>query len=160
MKLNDEQIRKRDTEAKLKRKLYADKKTGAKQSKTTTGDNVLVKQPKKNKLTPPFNPTPGKVLKKKGSMVTVRHKDRNGYQGRFAFQTNTGYIGWSRNNESASGYDSTTRIISSRAKATRTIQRFCLNKCSKCIKRVIIIPFHVFVLIQVILFTNCADFMH
>ena len=38
VKLNDEQIRKRDTEAKLKRKLYADKKTGAKQSKTTTGD--------------------------------------------------------------------------------------------------------------------------
>ena len=76
VKLNDEQIRKRDTEAKLKRKLYADKKTGAKQSKTTTGDTVLVKQPKKNKLTPPFNPTHGKVLRKKGSMVTVRHKDR------------------------------------------------------------------------------------
>ena len=124
VKLNDEQIRKRDTEAKLKRKLYADKKTGAKQSNTTTGDTVLVKQPQKKKLTPTFNPTPGKVLRKND-----------------IFQTNTGYICWSRNHESTPWYDTTTRIICSRAEATRGFQRLCVNKCSKYIIRGIIIPF-------------------
>lgn len=48
----------------------------AKQSVTKPGDTVLVKQPKKNKLTPPFNPKPGTVLERKGSMVTVHHGDR------------------------------------------------------------------------------------
>ena len=76
VKRNDEHVRKRDTEAKLKRKLYSDKKMGAKQSVTKPGDTVLVKQPKKNKLTSPFNPKPGTVLERKGSMVTVHHGDR------------------------------------------------------------------------------------
>ena len=71
-----EHVRKRDSEAKLKRKLYSDKKMGAKQSVTKPGDTVLVKQPKKSKLTPPFNPKPGTVLERKRSMVTVQHGDR------------------------------------------------------------------------------------
>lgn len=36
----------------------------------------MVKQPKRNKLSPPFNPKRGTVIKKEGSMVTVRHGDR------------------------------------------------------------------------------------
>lgn len=76
VKYNDRSIRKKDTDAKQKRKEYADKKTGAKRSKIRIGDPVLVKQPKLNKLTPPFNPKPGVILEKKGSMVTVRHNDR------------------------------------------------------------------------------------
>ena len=71
-----EHVTKRDSEAKLKRKLYSDKKMGAKQSVTKPGDTVLVKQPKKSKLTPPFNPKPGTVLERKRSMVTVQHGDR------------------------------------------------------------------------------------
>ena len=73
---SDKSIRKRDTKVKQKRKQYSDRKTGAKRSTVKTGDAVLVKQPKKNKLTPPFNPNPGVILEKKGSMVTVRHSDR------------------------------------------------------------------------------------
>ena len=76
VKRSDKSIRKRDTKVKQKRKQYSDRKTGAKRSTVKTGDAVLVKQPKKNKLTPPFNPTPGVILEKKGSMVTVRHGDR------------------------------------------------------------------------------------
>lgn len=81
VKYNDRSIRKKDTDAKEKRKEYADKKkqqkTGAKRSKIRIGDPVLVKQPKLNTLTPPFNPKPGVILEKKGSMATVRHNDRN-----------------------------------------------------------------------------------
>ena len=76
VKRSDKSIRKRDTKVKQKRKQYSDRKTGAKRSTVKTGDAVLVKQPKKNKLTPPFNPNPGVILEKKGSMVTVRHGDR------------------------------------------------------------------------------------
>ena len=53
VKRSDKSIRKRDTKVKQKRKLYSDRKTGAKRSKVKTGDAVLVNQPKKNKLTPP-----------------------------------------------------------------------------------------------------------
>ena len=65
VKRPDKRIRKRDAKVKLKRKLYSDKEFGAKQSKSKPGDSVLVKQPKKNKLT-----------QKKGSMVTVGHGNR------------------------------------------------------------------------------------
>ena len=73
VKQKDKQIRSRDRKSKLKRKVYADQKTGTKQSETRLGDAVLVKQPKKNKLTPHFNPNPGTIFQKKGSMLTARH---------------------------------------------------------------------------------------
>ena len=60
----DKRIRQRDLKVKLKGKLYSDKKFGAKQSKSKPGDSVLVKQPKKNKLTPPFYPNPGIITQK------------------------------------------------------------------------------------------------
>ena len=67
VKRSDKSIRKRNTKVKQKRKQYADRKTGAKRSTVKTGDAVLVKQPNKNKLTPPFNPNPGVILDKKDS---------------------------------------------------------------------------------------------
>jgi hypothetical protein len=39
--------------------------------KLSVGDSVLVKQPKRNKLTPAYNPHPAKVIGVKGSMVAV-----------------------------------------------------------------------------------------
>ena len=44
---------------------------------TTTGDEdaVLVKQQRKNKLTPPFCPTPYEVTARKGSMITAGRGD-------------------------------------------------------------------------------------
>ena len=61
----------RDAEQKSKIKVYADLKLGAKPSDIKPGDTVLVRQPKKNKLSTPFNPEPLVVEGKKGSMVTA-----------------------------------------------------------------------------------------
>lgn len=61
----------RDTEQKSKIKAYADLKLGVKPSDVKPGDTVLVRQPKKNKLSTPFNPEPLVVGEKKGSMVTA-----------------------------------------------------------------------------------------
>ena len=44
-------------------------------SEMTPGDYVLVKQPKKNTLTTPYNATPCLVKEKKGSMITARRPD-------------------------------------------------------------------------------------
>ena len=66
---NDE-IRENDQEAKLKMKMYADRRS--KPCMIETGDAVVVKQPKENKLTTPFNPKPYKVLSRKGSMITAQ----------------------------------------------------------------------------------------
>ena len=61
----------RDAEQKSKIKAYADSKLRTKQSDIKPGDTVLVKQPKKNKLSTPFNLEPLVVEEKKGSMVTA-----------------------------------------------------------------------------------------
>ncbi len=61
----------RDAEQKSKIKAYADSKLGTKPSNIKPKDTVLVRQPKENKLTTPFNPEPLVVEEKKGSMVTA-----------------------------------------------------------------------------------------
>ena len=61
----------RDAEPKSKIKAYADLKLGAKPNDIKPGDTVLVIQPKKNRLSTPFNPEPLVVEEKKGSMVTA-----------------------------------------------------------------------------------------
>ena len=61
----------RDAGQKSKIKAYADSKLGTKPSDIKPGDTVLVRQPKKNKLSTPFNPEPVIVEEKKGSMVTA-----------------------------------------------------------------------------------------
>ena len=48
----------RDAEQKMKMKAYADQKLGVRDSKIELGDTVLIKQPKCNKLSPPFSPVP------------------------------------------------------------------------------------------------------
>ena len=64
-------IAERDAEQKSKIKAYADSKLGTKPSNNKPGDTVLVRQPKKDKLSTLFNPEPLVVKKKKGSMVTA-----------------------------------------------------------------------------------------
>ena len=61
----------RDAEQKSKIKAYAYSKLGTKPSDIKPGDTVLVRQPKKNKLSTLFNPEPLVVKEKKGSMVTA-----------------------------------------------------------------------------------------
>ena len=68
---NDKELRDTDQHEKLKMKTYADERNNAKRSKLTIGDNVLVKQPKQNKLSNPFDTKPYQITEKKGTMVTA-----------------------------------------------------------------------------------------
>ena len=74
---NDLKLRDTDKQKKLKMKLYADERNHARKSKVTIGDNVLVKQPKENKLSTPFDPKPYQVTNKKGTMVTAEREDKS-----------------------------------------------------------------------------------
>jgi hypothetical protein len=65
-------MRKRDQEKKEKMKKYADSRQHAKTNDLKIGDAVLVRQPKKNKLSTPFNPEPFVVEAWKGTLVTAR----------------------------------------------------------------------------------------
>ena len=72
---DDRNVRKRDAEAKDIMKRYADKRLHAEANPIDTGDTVLVKQPRLNKLSTPFNPTPLVVTERKGTMVTAQRSD-------------------------------------------------------------------------------------
>ena len=54
---------------------YTNNKSGVKKSEVKVGDNVLVRQERKNKLTSHFNPTPYVVTKREKSRVTARNAD-------------------------------------------------------------------------------------
>jgi len=56
--VEDQEVRDRDNEAKEKGKLYADEKRCARESDVKEGDTVLLRQERKNKLTPTFRPEP------------------------------------------------------------------------------------------------------
>ena len=56
---------------KQKIKIYADQRANAQKRKIKPGETVLMKQPKQNKLSTPFNPKPFIVEEMKGSMITV-----------------------------------------------------------------------------------------
>ena len=58
----------RDREAEVKAKTKA---ANAKPSDITVGDQVLVRQERKDKLSTPFNPTPYRVVSKTGNSVIV-----------------------------------------------------------------------------------------
>ena len=55
-------------------KKHFENKHCVKPSQFKVGDSVLVKQEKKDKLTPPFNPSPLKIKQKKGNMITAADK--------------------------------------------------------------------------------------
>lgn len=61
-----------DAQAKLKMKSYADNKNNACHSDIKPGDYVLVKQPKENKLSSAYSPSPMVVMKSNGSMITAQ----------------------------------------------------------------------------------------
>ena len=80
---DDDVTRENDLKAKQKMKIYADKKS--KPCMIKEGDAILVKQPKANKLTTPFNPKPYKVVSRKGSMITAK-------QGEHSITRNSSYF--------------------------------------------------------------------
>ena len=54
-------------------KCCADDIRGAKESSIKPGDTVLLKQPKENKFSAPYNPEPFIVEKRKGTMITAKN---------------------------------------------------------------------------------------
>lgn len=66
-----------DQKGKQQMKQYADKRRKAKHSNLQVGDKVLVKQDKQNKLTPPYDPKPFEIVKKKGTMITAKREDKH-----------------------------------------------------------------------------------
>ena len=60
-----------DDRAKAKMKEYADTKSRAKQSNIQVGDTVLIRQRKENKWSTRFDPSPFKVVRRKGTMITA-----------------------------------------------------------------------------------------
>ena len=65
------ETRDRDAEMEAKTKEYADNAANAKPSDITVGDQVLVRQERKDKPSTPFNPTPYRVVSKTDNSVTV-----------------------------------------------------------------------------------------
>ena len=65
-----------DDKSKQKMKQYADNSATVHPSSLQIGDVVLVKQPKQNKLTAPYDPKQYVIVEKKGSMVTAEREDK------------------------------------------------------------------------------------
>ena len=65
-------MRDRDTTQKYKNKLYIDDKRGAADRDLQSGDTVLVKQARQDKLTTPVKATPYTLVHKEGNSVTVQ----------------------------------------------------------------------------------------
>ncbi len=72
----DHNIRLADNLQKQKMKNYADERRHTKVPNLTPGDTVLVRQPRINKTTPPFNPQPYRLISTKGSMMTARRGEK------------------------------------------------------------------------------------
>ena len=72
----DKYLRQRDKKYKLKNKQYADQKRRAKPCTLKHGDYVLLKRNSQNKEETAFYPTPAKVIRRKGSMITVKFRDK------------------------------------------------------------------------------------
>ena len=68
---DDREIRERDAKKKSQAKLYADRKHYVKTSSIQVGDAVLVRNEKKGRLEPKYDPRPYTVVAKKGTMVTA-----------------------------------------------------------------------------------------
>ena len=73
----DKKINEADTSAKAKQKAYADHRRGATSPIFKVGDQVLVRQRKRNKLTSRFDCRPYEIIATKGTMITARQNDHH-----------------------------------------------------------------------------------
>ena len=69
------EIRQTDTKSKERTKEYADKRSHAKSTDLNIGDKVVIKQPKKDKMSSPFNPEPLEIKDRKGNMITAQNEE-------------------------------------------------------------------------------------
>ena len=70
------EMKEADNKSKQRMKRYADHKSYVKENDTKVGDWVLVKQLKKNKLTPAYNPEPYEVIRRNGSQIIAKRYDK------------------------------------------------------------------------------------
>ena len=75
-KPKDSVVRFKDEKAKSKMKQYADAKRKAKNTVIQVGDTVLLRQKKQNKFSTKFDPSPFKVTRKKGTMITALRNEK------------------------------------------------------------------------------------
>lgn len=68
---NDGEMRDRDWQKKMDAKIYADIKRNARECDVTTGDTVLVRRKKIDKLTTDFGPDQYNVVERKGNSVVI-----------------------------------------------------------------------------------------
>ncbi|KAL8562268.1 hypothetical protein ACOMHN_037224 [Nucella lapillus] len=73
----DASLRQHDANQKQKMKQYADSRRRAHTADIQVGDNVLVRQPRENKLTSFYDPAPREVILKKGPMITASRRGGN-----------------------------------------------------------------------------------
>ena len=69
----DPDLRNKDSNAKEKMKSYADNRSNAKPNRFQIGDDVLVRQRKRNKFSSYHNPQPYRIVAMKGSMITAEN---------------------------------------------------------------------------------------
>ncbi len=84
-KYDPERVRERDAHLKWQGKRYADQKRGAKESEIKEGDQVLLRQDHRDKLSAPHENEPYTVLQKTGSQVTVESQSGATYERNSSF---------------------------------------------------------------------------
>ncbi|XP_057302655.1 uncharacterized protein K02A2.6-like [Hydractinia symbiolongicarpus] len=70
----DEKLTHNDQKSKKRSKRYRDNRNQARHRELQVGDCVLVKQKRKNKLTPPYNPIPYRVTDTRGTMINAQNQ--------------------------------------------------------------------------------------
>ena len=78
--VNDDELRDRDWEKKIKAKTYADERRGAQPNYLQTGDQVLLKKKKSDKLSAKFESEPYEIVEKKGNSVVIQSPEKVQYQ--------------------------------------------------------------------------------
>ena len=71
----EQEVRDKDSEQKSKSKSYADVRRGARHSEVLPGDQVLLQQEKKDKLSTRFNPNPYTVVSRHGNNLLIQSKE-------------------------------------------------------------------------------------
>ena len=78
--VNDGELRDRDWEKKVKAKTYADERRGAQANDLQTGNQVLLKKKKSDKLSAKFESEPYEIVEKKGNSVVIQSPEKVQYQ--------------------------------------------------------------------------------
>ena len=78
--VNDDELRDREWEKKIKAKTYADERRGAQPNYLQTDDQVLLKKKKSDKLSVKFESEPYEIVEKKDNSVVIQLPEKVQYQ--------------------------------------------------------------------------------